>query len=176
MPEHNNSQYVTHAEFSQFATTTNKRFDEVLHGIEKLRDSGNRSTNWGWVAGGVTLLMAFIAIYVTPVRTAVEDLGLRLWNIETSRYSVEDGRELRSRMDAKDEILAGRIADHMAKGSDRAIEDATWRGGADRDITENAHELDLLWQWKFDKDAEDAEAATRIQIIEKNIEQLTDIP
>lgn len=172
MPENTNSQYVTHAEFSQFATTTNKRFDEVLHGIEKLRDTGNKSTNWGWVVGGVTLLMAFIAVYVTPVRNSVEEMGQRLWNIETSRYSVEDGRELRVRMDARDEIISNRLAEHKDKDTELELETARWQGGADRDIVENAHELDLLWQWKFSKDTEDAAVATRLDDLIKIVDSI----
>lgn len=61
--------FVTHAEFRQFADSTNA----AMHRIEaKLDDLGPKGVNWGWVTSAVLLLGAVIGLYVTPIASRLE--------------------------------------------------------------------------------------------------------
>ena len=158
---------VTHGEFAQYRDSTNRQLGELKDGQDRtnenivrlgeefrrgLREASERQpTNWGWVLGGVSFLALFVGLYVTPVRTTVEELAQRLWNIETSRYSVDDGKDLRNRMETRDDFIIEQIRSNEERAWSELANRAKWMGGADRDISENAHELDLLWVWRHEK-------------------------
>ena len=162
-----NQRVVLHGEFEAFRTSTDRSLNDLKEGQDRTNETLARAfadirtelrnatrkdpTNWGWMIGGVTLLMAFIALYVTPVRTTVEELGQRLWNIETSRYTVQDGKSLRDRMESRDDLIIAKIDESNQRAWDELVKRSEWMGGAERDISENAHELDLIWSWRHDK-------------------------
>lgn len=141
-------QYVTHAEFSQFASSTNKKFDEVIHGLEKLRDSNAKPTNWGWWLAGFGALLALMTLRIDPLAEAINDIGSRLWNIETSRYSIQDGRDLRERMERRDEQILATIKENNDRAWQELVERAKWMGVAESTNAEQERELDKLWAWK----------------------------
>lgn len=115
----------------------------------KLNDSNQ--TNWGWIISGVLALGGFITLYVQPVRSAVEDIGQRLWAVETSRFSQSEAdRRFASAAEGRSDI-AREVESIRRENADELIDRAKWMGGTERDVQENAHELDLMWNWRHTK-------------------------
>lgn len=161
-----NQRVVLHGEFATFRDSTDRSLadlkvgqDRTNESIERLahefrtgiRDASKATpTNWGWIIAGFGALLALMTLRIDPIADAVTDLGQRLWNVETSRYSVADGKDLRDRMEKRDDLIIAKIDENNDRAWQELVERAKWMGGADRDINENAHELDLVWRWKHD--------------------------
>ncbi|PHR91979.1 MAG: hypothetical protein COA69_09445 [Robiginitomaculum sp.] len=73
--EEANNQYVSHTEFATFAKETNRRFNEIMAGIDGLRDRTSRGTNWGSVFAGLAVLFALQTLYIQPVKEESQRLA-----------------------------------------------------------------------------------------------------
>lgn len=107
--------FVTHAEFTQFAARNSQQFDELNQSVQRLTESIDRvreqsrtEINWGWVISGFLLLGVVITLYLEPEKRANRDQNERILAIETSRVTPTDLQKVIETVDENSAALLRR--------------------------------------------------------------------